>query len=387
MNKRYEELNRKIIEWNKEGSQDRLILQTLYAQCNLQHHEMLEDVPDIKAGTKFAGLSNEELVANFSRNPFNTYSQEDLNHLMQEVHNRYIGENKWDVTRSVYVKSNNPEDEGVFGYCCYADDLLFINKDMIDDAKRTKNPNEPINRETVGKYFLDTIWHETKHIIQYEDGIDLALGKEQDPERAFSAAAMIVMMTNFNIAESRGDYGYLDKWQKMYRVHFCEHEANYAALKKSEENTTDEIKETYDYQMYASDSAALALGFYPDLKDKQKNKATIGSRVNRIESYLKSQIEYFRTGVKDCPLKDSVMGVLNEYMKADEKGHSQFRKRLREEVTEIVDTYVENKEKVIEANRAKDQEAEERVDNPKTRKDKKGNNKFGENDEFLSLVR
>ncbi|MBQ7308334.1 MAG: hypothetical protein IJW82_07405 [Clostridia bacterium] len=356
MNNRYDELNKKIVEWIKTGTQDRLLLQTLYSQCNLEHHDMLDGMPDIRDNTKFSALNNEQLVACFSQYFFNGYSKEDLTHLMQEVHNRYIGEHGWDVSRSVCVEYGGPEDEGTFGYCCYADDLLFINKDMIDDAKSISNEAESVNEQTVGKYFLDTVWHETKHIIQYEDSIDLALGKTQDPETAFSAAAMIVMMTNFNIADSRGDNRYGDKWQDMYRFHFCEHEANYAALKKSEENTPDALKESYDYQMYASDSAALALGFYPSTTNQSKNLSAAGARVNRIENYLKSQIDYFKKGLKDCPLKQSVLTVLNEYMKEDEHGHSQFRDRLRAEVLEMIDTYVVNKSKLEEMEMQNEQE-------------------------------
>lgn len=347
MNSKYEELNKKIVEWIKKGSQDSLILQTLYSQCNLEHHEMLEGAEDLRANTKFATLNNQQLVACFSPYFFNEYSKEDLNHLMQEVHNRYIGENGWEVSRQVYVGyGDDDEDENTFGYCCYADDLLFINKGMIDEAKTIENEQVALNAQTVGKYFLDTVWHETKHIIQYEDSIDLALGKEQDPETAFSAAAMIVMMTNFNIAESRADDRYLDKWQDMYRFHFCEHEANYAALKRSELNTPEALKQTYDYQMYASDSAALALGFYPSTTNNSKNLSDAGARVNRIEGYLQSQIAYFKKGTKDCPLKETVLSTLNEYMKYDENGHSQFRDKLRSEVLEMIDTYVINKSKV-----------------------------------------
>ena len=345
MNKRYEELNQKIRQWYDQG-QDKLLLQTLYSQCNLQHHDLLAHAIDLKDGTKFADLTDKELVAQFNKDPFNKYSVEDLNHLMQEVHNRYIGENKWDITRSVLVRSNNPEDEGVFGYCCYADDLLFINNDMISEAKNIKDRSQAINAETVGKYFLDTIWHETKHIIQYEDGIDLALGRKQDEEHAFSAAAMMVMMTNFNIAEAKNDYAYMSKWQSMYRVHFCEHEANYAALKKSELNTEDELKKSFDYQMYASDSAALALGFYPDANDDHKNKGAVKNRVNKIENYLRTQINYFNSGIEDCPMKQTIMGILNEYMEQDENGNSKFKERMTREVGEIVDVYVQNKRKM-----------------------------------------
>ena len=376
MNKRYDELNKKIEKWFKEGSEDKLILQTLYAQCNLEHHQLLRNVKDIRSKTKFNNVSDKELVAKFSKQPFNSYSQEDLNHLMQEVHNRYIGENGWDVTRSVLAKSNNPQDAGTFGYCCYADDLLFINKDMIDEAKRIKDHSQPINAETVGKYFLDTVWHETKHIIQYEDGIDLALGKKQDEEKAFSAAAMMVMMTNFSISDAKHDPGYISKWRSMYRFHFCEHEANYAALKKSEENTEENLKNNYDYQMYASDSAALALGFYPSTTDEAKNKASIGSRVNRIESYLKSQIDYFKNGTKNCPLKQSVLSVIDEYMKEDENGHSKFRDRMTKEVTEIVDTYVENKKKMEVATNKKD-----------GKKSRSSIKEVDMNDDFLNLMR
>ena len=382
MNKRYEELNDRIQDWFQNKTQDILILQTLYAQCNLQHEDKLKGTKDIRNNTKFHNYTDKELVAQFAKNPFNTYSKEDLTHLMQEVHDRYIGENGWDVTRSVLVQDHNsPEEQGTFGYCCYANDLLFINKDMIDTAKGIENNSEPINAETVGKYFLDTIWHETKHVIQYEDGIDLALGRKQDAETAFSAAAMMVMMTNFNIAGSKNDYAYSYDWRSKYRVHFCEHEANYAALKKSEENTEESLKSNYDYQMYASDSAALALGFRPSTTDMKLNEEAVKNRVGKIESYLKTQIKYFESGLSDCPLKETVLNTVNAYMKVDENGNSPFRDRMTKEVSEIVDTYVVNRQKMEEA----DRKATKNNLKPKSKNNIKSQEEIDE--EFMSLIR
>ena len=55
-------------------------------------------------------------------------------------------------------------------------------------------------------------------------------------ERKFSGVAMLLSTVNFYVSDTIEDESYGDKWQAMYRTHFWEHEANYVAIKKSEEN-------------------------------------------------------------------------------------------------------------------------------------------------------
>lgn len=339
MNKKYAELNELIKKWYSEGSQDISILKSVFAQVNLEHNELADGNPDLKGGTKYSEISTQELVNMFEKETFNKMSKTDLTHLMQEAHNRFINENGFEVTRNVVVKDDNPEDEGICGYVYYHDDLLFINKDMIDTYSKVSQSEGTLNTDTIGKFMLDTVWHETKHIIQYEDGMDFVMGKEQDLERAFTGALMIINNSNFVISQERGDYSYLYQWKAGYRNHFYEHEANYVALKKVIDNVNPEIKNTTNFDQYVLDSSTLALNFKPSLTDDIQNQISIKSRIAGYENFLRFQLGYFDEGTRDCPIKRQIMKVMREYLKTDENGNNLFRERLTREITDFVNIY------------------------------------------------
>lgn len=352
MNKKYEELSQFIKKSFDDRSQDVCILKSLFAQVNLEHNPMADGTPDLKNGTKFSKISDKKLVSLFEKEHFNEMSKTDLTHLMQEAHNRFIKQSGYEVTRNVVVKEDNPEERGVCGYVYYGDDMLFINKDMIDECKQLSPEVSTLNRDTIGKFFLDTVWHETKHIIQYEDGMDFVLGREQSLERAFSGALMVINNTNFQIAEMKEDwYGYVFNWKNNYRNHFYEHEANYDSFMKVVANESAEVKKSYNFDQYVVDSTHLALNFQPELNNPERNKELVQQRIMGYERFLQHQLSYFIAGTHDCSIKKDIINIMNKYMEVDENGNSMLRDRLNKEINDFIDCYIASQKRLNKFNK------------------------------------
>jgi hypothetical protein len=347
VNKRYAELNNKIENWFNKGEQDINILRSLYAQSNLEANPMVDRTDDIKGGTMFSKLTDKELLAKFEKEHFNNYNDKELRHLFQEAHNRFIKESGLDVTRNVVVKVN-AQEPGMGGYVCFADDILFMNKYLINQGKATKDKNKIINENSIGKVYLDVLLHETKHNIQYEDAIDFALGNKQEQDRAFAGALMIINNSNFYIADEKKDRGYTYEWRSKYDWHAYEHEANYAAIERIEKFYDPEKKKTLDYAQFTTLYMDASLHFRPDPHNPEKNEAACKDRVNKIEDYVLKQLKYFEEGTKDCPLKESVIKTMKEYTAVDENGHSPLRDRFNKEVRQLCDYSVKAQRKIEE---------------------------------------
>lgn len=359
-NKRYEDLNNKINVWFANKEQDINILRSLYAQSNLRENEMVDRSEDVKKGTMFSDLTNEELLARFEKEHFNKYTNKELKHLFQETHNRFIKESGYNVTRNVVVKVNSKEP-GMGGYVCSADDILFINKCLINKGKETKDMSNIINQKSIGKIYLDVLLHETKHNIQYEDAIDFALGNKQEKDRAFAGALMIVNNTNFYIADTKKDETYPMEWQAMYNWHAYEHEANYAAVNRIEKFYDPEKKKTLDYAQFMTLYMDASLHFRPDPNNPEKNEQACKARVDKIEQYVLKQMKYFEKGTADCELKKNILSQMKEYTTVDENGHSPLRDRFNKEVRELCAYSVDaqkriakfEKESMIKGNKTK----------------------------------
>lgn len=333
-NKRYLELSQKINTWFNNGEQDINILRSLYAQSHLQQNELVDRSEDIRKETMFSNLSNEELLARYEKEHFNKYTNRELKHLFQETHNRFIKESGLDVTRNVVVKVN-AQEPGMGGYVCSADDILFINKFLINRGKETKDMNKIINEKSIGKVYLDVLLHETKHNIQYEDAIDFALGTKQQKDRAFAGALMIVNNSNFYVAHTQNDQMYPTEWQAMYNWHAYEHEANYAAIKRIEKFYDPEKKKTLDYAQFMTLYMDASLHFRPDPHNPEKNEKACQERVAKIEQYVLKQMKYFEEGTADCPLKEDILATMKAYTEVDENGNSPLRNRFNKEVREL----------------------------------------------------
>lgn len=181
---KYKKLNTKINKWFANKEQDIDILTSLYNQCNLEENSLIDRSENIKKNTMFSDLTNEELFAKFEKEHFTELTDKELKHLFQEAHNRFIKENGLDVTRNIVVEEDSPNNKYRGGYVRYSDDLLFLNKSLINQGNKTKDLNKFYNERSIGKIFLCTLFHETKHVIQYEDAIDFALGNKQEKDRA-----------------------------------------------------------------------------------------------------------------------------------------------------------------------------------------------------------
>lgn len=330
---RYDELSQKINLWFMYKEQDINILSSLYAQSHLEENQLVDRSVDLKNETMFSELSDEELIARFEKKFFNKYTTNELVHLFQEAHNRFIKENKYDVTRNVVVMINEQEP-GMGGYVSMGDDLLFINKCLINRGKAIKQ-GSIINENSIGKIYLDVLFHETKHVIQYEDAIDFALDKKQNITRKAAGAIMLLNNTNFYIANRSGDYGYFEDWKDNYDFHFYEHEANYAAMQRIEKFYSAEKKKSLDYAQFQTVYMDASLHFRPTPGQDEENARLCEERVKNLEEFLAIQLEYFADGTYDCSLKKKVLDTMKEYYAVDENGESLIHKRLTKEVNEL----------------------------------------------------
>ncbi|MBQ7307874.1 MAG: hypothetical protein IJW82_05020 [Clostridia bacterium] len=342
-NKRYAELNKLIKKWHEEG-QDKHILQSLYNQSNLSENFEVDRSEDIKQTTMFSDLTDLELLERYEKKYFNKYTNRELKHLFQESHNRFMKDSNLQVTRNVVVK-NNTEKQHAIGWVSSSQDYLYMNKYFINRGKEQKDQNEIINERSIGKIVLKTLLHETKHNIQYEDAIDFALGNKQEQDRAFAGALMMINNTNFNLAAAQSDEEYeryVKHWKDNYNYHAYEQEANYAANERVVKLYGLDYKNMKpDYAQALAQNAFAVFRFRPS-GDPKMDKTLLADRVDKIEEYTKSQLEYFEKGAKDCPLKSRVSETMHAYIDVDEKGNSPLRTRLTRELDEMYEQYTKS---------------------------------------------
>ena len=329
-NTRYDKLLNKIKQWHKEGSQDDLILRSLYDQVALEQNGLVDRSEDLTKETKYSNLSEKDFTKLFKTKNFTPLDETDIKHLFQELHNRYMNDKGFDVTRHVAVV-NNPE-QSAYGYVCYSDDLMFINKGAIDKAKTIEPSKSNFNKTNIGHSLMFIIMHESHHVTQYETAIDFALGKKQNEEDAFLGAMGVVKNTNFAISDKNQDK-FIDEWRNNYDYRFVEHNANYSAFKKADSVLSAEDKKGEAFDQYTLFTGVLSL------RGNKIDRKFIENRVNKMEEVAKKEIEYFNKGTTNCPMKDKVMKVVDEYLKVDENGNSKFRDLMTKQVTELADAY------------------------------------------------
>lgn len=328
MNKRYDELNKLIKDWHKNGEQDDLILRSLYAQVALDKSNLVDRSEDLKKGTKFSNLSQEDFVSLFKTQSFNNLDKTNIKHLFQELHNRYIKGKGFDVTRDVAVV--NDKSTSAYGYVCYSNDLLFINKDAIDKAKNISPEDKNFNKTNLGISLLFIIMHESQHVTQYETAIDFALNKKQDDDKAFLGAMGIIKNTNFLISDKNND-DFIKYWQQNYDYRYVEHNANYSAFEKAMEVLPEDQKKGKPFDQYNAFTTLLSL------RSHSYDEKFVQDRIAKMEKVALKEIEYFEKGTADCSIKQNVMATVKEFMKVDEKGNSKFRDILHSEISKMAE--------------------------------------------------
>ncbi|MBQ7307855.1 MAG: hypothetical protein IJW82_04920 [Clostridia bacterium] len=321
MNKKYESAVAKIREWYKEGENDQNILRALYSVADIQESEYIDRANVLTERTDYSDLSDEEFMTLFNKNKFNNFKEDRLKHLFQEMHNRYMAKNGYDVTRNVYVKKEPQETS--YGFVNPEDDMLFINKAAIDKAKNASLERK-LNQNTVGHCMFFVISHESQHVVQLEKMLDSVLKDNQSEDDAFIGALFTIENTNFNVDEKNGMTTFMDAWESHYDFQFIEHNANYSAYEnyKAMVKDEDKIEQTND--------------FITSISLRGQNVSTY-ERMAAIERFTRYEIDYFDKHVQDCELKRKYMSIVKDYMKVDEHGNSKFRSKLEREIGELVD--------------------------------------------------
>lgn len=332
MNQRYEKMNELLKEWKKTGKQDKNLLKALFAQVNLENAPQVNPNDKLNESTMYSDVSDTKLYSMFEKDSFNNMSTKELQNLIQEAHNRFIKSNGLDVTRHVVVESDKEKD-GVYGFVCSEDNMLFINKYMIDKAKQTSIHRDNFNADNLGKCMLFITTHESKHVVQFDNSIKFALKENQTKDEMFSGVMTGISNANFFIADEKNDEMYFNQWQAMYDYHFLEHEANYTATKNVENMIDPDNKNDMAYYQYLAETSILGLRYMPSLTESNHGK--IKMRVQKIENYIKKQLDYFKENTTDCELKKDMIKVVEDYIKVDAKGNSQLRDRLFSEITEM----------------------------------------------------
>ena len=327
MNEKYKELTELVTHWFKNKEQDVRILRSLYSQAYLNESPIVDRTVDLKQETKFSKLSQEDFVKKFNNENFVKLGKVGLKHLFQELHNRYMKEKGFEVTRNVEVVID--KEQQAYGYVCYSDDLLYVNKYAIDQAKTIEPHENNFNKNNVGYSLMYIISHESQHVAQYETAIDFALGRKQDKQTAFLGAMGIIKNTNFQISNEKHD-DYIDYWRDQYDYRYVEHNANYSAFKNVDKQVPTTEKTNDAYAQYTKFLMALSLRTY-----LKADKNFIQDRIQKMEEFALKEIEYFTEGTEDCPMKEHVLEVANAYMKVDEKGNSPFRKEMKKQITEF----------------------------------------------------
>lgn len=331
----YTRLYKKIEEWQKEGSQDKILLENLFGQIVLYSHPKTRGDENLHYGTKFSRYETDKLFSLFEAETFNNLNKEDLQHLMQEVHNRMMEKNERFVRRNVEVL-NQVWDPYTYGFINSSDTLLGINGFPIFYSKYMPRNKKLLNKESVGKIYLSVVLHETQHNEQYERTLDFADGVKMSKYDSFMGALMLVSNTNYRVSEKRGDMRYQRRCENMYDYHTYEHEANYVAIKNMEKMYPEKLKDSESYKKALNFYGKISLHFDAN-KNPEENNERCKKRVKYMEDYVKEQLEYFENYVTDCPLKQKVIDSINDYINVDEKGNSPYRKRFDKEVKELCD--------------------------------------------------
>ena len=228
-NTRYEDLEKTLKSWSKKKNYDKDLIKAMYSQIFVPHKDSKALTEDLKKETIFSDFNKTQFLSMFKEEKFNKLTNEEQQHLLQELHNRYMKKRDYDVTRNVavYSKMSMPR----YGAANLANDELFMSKRAINKAMRS-NGFKNLNKHNIGIFCMDTMLKESQRIAQTENTIDLCLGKPLDPDTAFVAALNAIELTN-----QEKEHFCLDDRKTIahYERLFLVHNANYTAFKKVRE--------------------------------------------------------------------------------------------------------------------------------------------------------
>lgn len=336
---RYSKMDALIDKWHSEGSQDVNILSYLYYTNDLSESELVDRTENLKGNTNYSNTSNEDFISLFKSESFCSLDEKQLKHLFQELHNRYVTEKGYDVTRNVAILSDSTQK--AYGYVCSGDDLMFINKHAIDRAKEVEPNKNNFNKTNIGYSLLYVLTHESQHVVQFENSLDFAMGLKQDKNTAFLSALAVIENTNAYV----DDLSFALEHRLNYDYHYVEHDANYNAFKKVREMVPENERKGKAFDQYDVFSTKLALRETPSLTGSSYE--FIENRIKSMEKFARYEIDFFEKNIGDCSLKEKLLNTVNEFMEIDENGNSLFREKLRKEIGEMVEVSKDAKKRIF----------------------------------------
>lgn len=278
---------------------------------------------------------------NFLKNP-------NLNDLFQEVHNRYMIEQGYDVKKKVQQNTQKEDMDTTIAYVCHDTSELAINYSLLNyTAILPVTKSSAINRENVNLMFLNTVCHESQHCCQFEYALDLLMDKNLSDDKKFLGALMLISTTNSIYSEDNKDFIHSLKDKYSYKYQFLEHDANYSAYKKVEELLNErKVKDLENQNLDAYYYGASVLGtraeyiMFPNHYTK--------NRVSKMEGCAKYQIEYFKKNINtNCEFCQKVLEIVDDYMQVDENGNSKFRSKLKNDILEMAKVQVKARKETI----------------------------------------
>lgn len=349
---KYDIVLNKIKELNSNSNVDRNVLRALYDLNleNISSHEITYNgethfttYPNSSDSKMYRNLKNfSDILEFFKRDKFAKNSNYD--DLFQEVHNRYMLDQGYDVKREI-KENTNPALSSAIAYVSPNSSDLNVNYEMLNKCKDLPiEKSLTMNKDNVALMFLDTICHESQHCCQFEYATDLLLSNHKlDKEKQFVGVMALINTANAHCATQNTDIFYALKHRHNYKYQLIEHNANYCAFNKVKEliNENKNFNEDTSAFMFGSSVLGLRSGnvMIPNNFSKK--------RMAKIEKYAKYQIEYFKKHVDtNSPFCQEILGIVDDFMKVDKNNNSMFRTCITNEIREMAYAQIHSRNEV-----------------------------------------
>lgn len=323
------EVNKLIQQMNASGG-DKCLLQAIYCAINLKDMFKHSYRKNRLKQTRYSSVPENKLYSLFNSKIFNLLSDDNKEQLFQEVYNRQIDKNKLERKYICTV-----EDLGnLTTSACISNNTnnIIINKKMIDYVLSMDSSKGKINKYNVGSMFLFTILHETQHNIQAEKIVNLLLNKGKDEHEDAMSAMSILLMSMPIICNATNNVKLAFHLRNDYRYFPDEHDANYAATVTM--NNAMKMNKINDIHFIESlhKSAMMSLYMNDFSFESETYKMEIRKRAVAMQNVMEKYLHFAKLNFVHSPIKDIILGTIEDYLKLDEKGNSKFKDKMTKDM-------------------------------------------------------
>ena len=334
--KEFEERRKKVNSIIKglQGKEDKNILQAIYSVSNVQDNHYDEDKLDKVNRTFFTGMPMKELLSHFKKDVFNSKGPKYYEELFQEIYNRQTKDNGYEPRYLVEVSGDAATTNG---FMRHGTNMLNINAGMIEKYKKVDEFTDNSDRKnatTIGAHSLLTLVHETQHTFQSEGIMKFALKEDENnlhDKRRNAICLARMSLSNYlhynGDMKNEDDKKIYDLLRNTYWFDYMEHDSNMAPVKFLNKhikngNITDEVFIKAGKQRAVNDIHINKVA------NESEIPATLYERADKMEEVIKGYYKYFKEKMQDGEIKNQVCQVLEEYLKVDINGKSEFYKDI-----------------------------------------------------------